>query len=193
MTCVTDTLRETLAGLDLVPHAMDPAHRLSSYYLMRPGSRMGSVYLLFTGEGIVLMGDYCPAQNGVISCLGYGEGWFSERLGEDYLASKFLQKVWVPEQGAEALCYDLLHARRHDRLTKADAREAFDAVTEAVADYALTAERAYTIHGDAGLSDFEGGMGYEPHEMALLCAIQQRFAEAKAALVLAPAMIAVAA
>jgi hypothetical protein len=61
-----------------------------SYYLKRPGSsRMMSTCIIFTPEGIVITGDFCP-NYGVVSVGGYGEGWFSNALSSCYLAEKFM-------------------------------------------------------------------------------------------------------
>jgi hypothetical protein len=57
---------------------------VSAYYLKEPGKgRMMSTLIVFTPEGIALMGDLTPEQNGSVSALGYGRDWFSGHLSPD--------------------------------------------------------------------------------------------------------------
>jgi hypothetical protein len=165
----------------LTRHAADPSGTLTAYYLKAPKhGRAQSCYLIFSVEGIVIMGDWCPKQNGVISCYGYSEGWFAGQLSRSYIAEKFLQKSWQPEQGYEQLRQRILEGRRWDSITKEAARDAFDALLAEESSH-LSADRAYKIFSDAGLSDFEDiGHGYDPVDVDLLQAIQIRFAQCKA-------------
>lgn len=171
-------MRESLANHTLEIHVDTP--QLKAWYL-RPakGGRMMATLILSTVEGLVIMGDLCPGQNGAISCLGYGAGWFGGRLSEQYLCSKFMGRVFVPEIGDEALRHRIIEARRGGAVSKDSARDAYNATRDAVANGALSGDRAYDIHTNiAGLQDFESlGYDYEPGEAGWLCAIQQRFAE----------------
>jgi hypothetical protein len=166
----------------LVPDGADEAHALRAYYLKPPqGGRAQSCYLIFSREGIVIMGDWCPRQHGVISYWGYNEGWFAGQLSRSYIAQKFLQRSWQPEQGHGQLNERILDARRSDAITKEAAREALDKLSEITPEY-LSAHEAHQIFTDAGLSDFEDlGYGYDPVDLDLLQAIQIRFAACKAA------------
>lgn len=166
----------------LVNCGRDTAKQLTAYRLqLRGHGRMQSCFLVFTPEGIVIMGDWCPGgcagrNAGVISCYGYSEGWFAGRLSPDYLASKFLRKCWQPEKGERQLKERVLEARHARYIERDVAREAFDRIAIHNGD-GLTAETAYGIFSDAGLSDFEDlGYDYDPDDFALLVAIQQRFA-----------------
>lgn len=157
--------------------AASPTGRLEAYYL-RPadGGRMESVYVVFTPEGIVVMGDWCPALNGCISTSGYGVAWFTGRLSDDYLCEKFLRKEWVPEYGYDELKFVLLDARALLSITKEQARDAYDTLTS-LHPSELSHAAAYEIFSDAGLCDFENlGWHYNPRNAAMLVAIQERFA-----------------
>ncbi len=183
--CLAD-LRERWKDHQLELQAESPDGTLRSYYLKNPSTRrMNSCLIVFTVEGIVIMGDWCPgnthANDGVISCCGYGEGWFSGTLSGDYLCSKFLRKHWQPAQGYDALRRRIVEARRGDAITREVARDAFDSVFDEERE-TLSPHRAYEIFSKAGLDDFDMGHGYDPHAAALLCAIQERFAACKAAM-----------
>jgi hypothetical protein len=170
---VREGVRKEMATHTLEVHVDTPL--LKAWYLRPPnGGRMQSTYILETVEGIVIMGDWCPESNrGAISCYGYGMNWFSSKLGEDYLCSKFLRQEWVPAVGLEGLRYAF--TERDDPTKYAEAlRDA-----ERAYEYGeLTYERAHEIFTEAGLSDFEDlGHDYNPRDAGILCAIQQRFAE----------------
>src|ERR1700744_5534707 len=108
---VEEHMRESLAGHILEPHA--DHEKVKAFYLRRPGDgRMMSCLILFTVEGIVIMGDLTPCHNGVISCLGYGLGWFADRKSEDYLCEKFLRKEFVPKLALESFREQILMYRR---------------------------------------------------------------------------------
>jgi hypothetical protein len=178
-------LRERWKDHELSLQAESPDGTLRSYRLRNATlRRANSCLIVFTEEGIVIMGDWCPgnthANDGVISCYGYGEGWFSGRLSHCYLCSKFLRKGWQSSKGYDQLKVEILEGRRREAIDRESARDAWDALYYEDRD-ALSADRAYEIFRDAGLSDFEIGHDYEPHAAAMLCAIQERFAACKAA------------
>lgn len=87
-------------------HYLDPleiGEQVKSFYLRRkPDSRMMSTLLIFSPEGIVITGDLCPANGGVIA-PGYGLDWFSKPLQPRYLAEKFLKEKWVPMAFSKAV------------------------------------------------------------------------------------------
>lgn len=178
------TYDQWLAKHTLEAHVETP--QLQAYYL-RPagGGRMQSVFIIFSKEGIVICGDWCPNDNeGAISAYGYGRDWFSGKLSAGYLAEKFLRHEYIPEVGAEDLKRHIIQARRAhaDRpdsnwhVTKEAAREAFDRVGSEI-DYSELAEIFYEVTPHADLSDRRMGQTYERRSHALLCAIQRRFAQ----------------
>jgi hypothetical protein len=155
---------------------------LKAWYLRdgkQPKSRMMSTLILFTVEGIVIMGDLCPGQNGVISCLGYGLDWFSEHKSEHYLCEKFLSKTFVPEKAYRTLRESILEHRREEFWTKEKARELWDENEDRVASFGepWNAHEFYDIYARYGLEYDGQGYGYDPSEAGWLCAIQQKFSE----------------
>lgn len=161
---------------ELQQHASSPDGKLISFYLKEPGKgRMGSVYIVFTVEGIVIMGDTCPCTNGVISVIGYDVNWFSARMSGSYLCEKFLNKQWVPEKGHAELRAAVLETRRYGSITKDAARDAVNRLSY-ISPSDLGSHEARDIYNDAGLVDFEIGWGYNPTDAAWLVAIQERFA-----------------
>lgn len=59
--------------------------------LERPGTRIMSIQLSFTPEGVAVQGDFeFYGPRAVCSNFGYGLDWFSGRLDPNYLAEKFL-------------------------------------------------------------------------------------------------------
>lgn len=98
MSVVMKHMRETLR--DHVLEEIPAGERIKAFYIKEPGTRMGSSLILFTPEGIAIMGDLTPGR-GAMSVYGYGLSWFASELGEDYLCGKFLEKEWVPEYAAD--------------------------------------------------------------------------------------------
>lgn len=95
-------MKEQLEGHFLVP--IEGGKDVEGFYMKRSAdSRMMSTLFLFTPEGIVILGDLRPGDNGVISDLGYGLDWFSGKLSERYLCEKFLQQGWHHEVAHERL------------------------------------------------------------------------------------------
>jgi hypothetical protein len=182
---IEDHMRESLKNHVLELHTLWV--NLTAYYLKPVGkTRMMSTLILFTVEGIVIMGDLTPSQNGVISAYGYGEGWFGSHKSPSYLCEKFLQKEFVPEYAIE--CYNRALAER--------VQEAIDAATEEGVEYAhrkAHSEAARWIKDYADELDAKSfydqwwevfgdtpdgaGYGYNPSDAGWLCAIQEKFAE----------------
>ncbi len=169
-----DLEAEALAGHVLVP--VDVSARVRAWYLRRPSEgRMMSTLVLETPEGLVICGDLCPRDRGVVSDLGYGAAWFAGQLSPDYLCSKFLRKEWVPEAAAEKLL-DLIA----EAVTEGDL-SAEDAAThgaEVRNEHDLTPDRAREIFENAGLREFTDydWNEYDPNDTRWLIAIQRRFA-----------------
>ena len=83
-----DRLRKELADHVLEVVTLDTD--LQAFYLKREGSgRMMSTLIIFSPEGITLIGDLVPCRHGCNSALGYGLRWFSDELSPDYLQEKF--------------------------------------------------------------------------------------------------------
>lgn len=81
-----------------------PIGGVRAFYLkVKENSRMGSVLLCFSQEGITITGDGAPGHNGIVSAFGYSTQWFYSKLSPDYLCSKFLQKEWSAMVMARAI------------------------------------------------------------------------------------------
>jgi len=171
---------------------------ISAFRMRQPGmGRMQSCLIIFCEEGIVICGDYCPEQNGVISNLGYGLEWFSTPKGEEYLCEKFLRTEFSPKACREAVVdrvkdiEESLRDHGSERLEKTlgvykEALQEDDG--ESVEQmYFGTEDRFYNLVGKANDWDSMLGDGarhdYNPRSAEVLCAIQQRFVEEYARLV----------
>jgi hypothetical protein len=175
-TYVEEHMRESLAGHILEPHA--DHEKVKAFFLKGPkNGRMMSCLILFTIEGIVIMGDLTPCQNGVISTYGYGLSWFAGPKSEDYLCEKFLRKEFVPELAERSFKDQLLRYRRDEpeRLSKEQAREAWDQVERLMYD-GMDARAFCDLYYDTFKDTPECGYGYNPADAGWLCAIQQQFA-----------------
>jgi hypothetical protein len=172
---VEDHMRESLAGHVLELHA--DHEKVKAFYLKGPkNGRMMSSLILFTIEGIVIMGDLTPCQNGVISAYGYGLNWFAGRKSEDYLCEKFLRKEFVPELAEQSFKEQLLRWRRDEpgRISRADARDAWDQLGRLMCD-GMDARAFYDLYYETFRDTPECGCGYSRGDAGWLCAIQQRF------------------
>ena len=83
--------------------------RFKAFYMRAPGlGRMESCLIMFSPEGINILGDLCPGndtRNSGVHAYGYGLDWFAGRLSWSYLCEKFLSKEWHREL-AEEDCRD---------------------------------------------------------------------------------------
>lgn len=79
--------------------------RFKAFYLKQPGmGRMQSCMIMFSPEGINILGDLCPGndkRNSGVHAGGYGLDWFAGKLSWSYLCEKFLTKEWHPELAIE--------------------------------------------------------------------------------------------
>ncbi len=144
------------------------------------GGEMQSTRIAFLPGGyIVIHGDLCPGENGLISNGGYGPEWFArggKPITPSYMAEKFrVPDVFIPERAAEHL---------REWAEEADEPEATD--------YRMLADDAEEIDGrDAGevaaflerVEDRTGSpdhaeafYGPAPRTMDLLIRIQAAFA-----------------
>lgn len=105
-----DTVSKTMPHFDFSKHVLtevQSGEHLSAYTLSVPGrGRMGSVMIVDTPEGIVLLGDWCPNDNrGAVACHYHLE-WFSRNLSLDYMLEKFrLEESWHSDLAAEECRY----------------------------------------------------------------------------------------
>lgn len=107
---ITEEMRRVMASKVLSVVAEYPgmiAYRLGH----GDGSWMESTRILITRqplpEQIIVTGDLCPGDNGVMSDFGYGLGWFGSRKSEGYLCEKFLRREFVPAAALRALKHAL--------------------------------------------------------------------------------------
>lgn len=110
MNYVTEDMRRSMADKVLSIVAEHPgmiAFRLGP----ADGSWMESTRIFIARhplpEQIIITGDLCPGDNGVMSDVGYGLEWFGTRKSECYLCEKFLRREWVPATALRALKYAL--------------------------------------------------------------------------------------
>lgn len=79
--------------------------KFQAFYLREPSmGRAQSCMILFSPEGINILGDLCPgndARNSGVHAAGYGLAWFAGRLSWSYLCGKFLSKEWHKDLAAE--------------------------------------------------------------------------------------------
>ena len=173
------------------------------YMRKAPDTRMMSVFLIFSPEGIVITGDLHPGkesvsgQNGVIGLVGYDLGWFVQDLSDKYLASKFLNQTWIMEHYVEQV-RELLVELREEENDLLEPPQDWDVGgdvlygTEADAiEYYLTFMDKWGVSTYKEALDFlpagccvdndeefvAGGYGYDPTELGWLVAIQQKFRE----------------
>jgi hypothetical protein len=78
-------------------------------YMLEPeeGGRLNGVLIMFTPEGIVIMGDHAPTRTGICA-TGYDQAWFSARKNPEYLMEKFgMDREWQADLAVE-YCNDEL-------------------------------------------------------------------------------------
>jgi hypothetical protein len=150
------------------------------YYLHKPNTSMGSVYIAFSKRYILIFGDMTPSYNGDVSRIGYGEDWFSGELSEDYLCEKFLRKGWHKEHAIRYLedesCLEYLFGE--DCVDEKTKTIVSDIISE-LEDGEMDATRLYDRLTDEGIVLDEGvpGWGYDPQESSVLHEIQKKFSE----------------
>ena len=121
-------LLKDMSGHVLVPLLNESG--FCAYKMWKPGTNILSTLITFTPCGIVLQGDLTPERNGSAS-RGYGEEWFSGDLYPDYLAEKFLQKRWVPEEALKKFRRYLEEVRDEGGLTPSGRIVDDDLISEA--------------------------------------------------------------
>lgn len=160
--------KRNLAGLEL--SSLCCTEKVKCLRMAKAGTRIDSVQITFTPEGIAIQGDMCPGRHGACSG-GYNLEWFAQDLDWSYLCEKFLTHTTVPECVLDRLDCCLQEAQADcDR-----ARQIRDLIANIEAD-GLTPENHQAAHdlsgGDCGI-----GCGYNIRDAAILTAIQRRFVE----------------
>lgn len=176
---VTDYMREGLQEHELFRISEKP---VEAYYLKQPHSRMSSTLILFTPEGIVMVGDLTPEMNGTCSRRHDRDlAWFiaDGRLEWD-ICDNFLKKKWLPELALKEMQQENFFEEWCENT--ADNRVKFDKLVEYLAegpDGIWSEVETYQVLGDIGYDLASGvpGYGFDPGEAGWLCAIHQRFAE----------------
>jgi len=151
-------------------------------------TRASSCMIVFTPEGIVILGDLCPNDNnGVVSRYGYGLSWFAGTLSTSYLCGKFLSEEYSPDLGkklAERCLKEALEESQEtdlDEKRKAKLEARIEALQEAIEDDELfgSIDQLSGLFYEVDLSDYivDGvPFDYPTRDAGLLCAIQQTFA-----------------
>lgn len=152
-----------------------------SFYLRKPDTGIHRTLISFTREGIVLSGDLMLGQNasgGIVSNTGYGIEWFKGHLIPDYMASKFLRKVWVPEKAVGWVKYELeqddedLSEDRKKSLKEALLEEKW--MDGIFGDAYRFGEWFSDVYDDSPESI---GWDYDPNDLGWLVAVQERFSK----------------
>lgn len=156
-----------------------------------PGTINMSCYISFTPAGITISGDISPTMNGTTSTRGYGINWFASQLSPGYLAEKFLHQRFIPELAVEALNDPNGWIQEYLREKYEENQEALkESMQELRSISGLVDSReigpeelGHRLQDDIGadLSDGMPGWDYDPDEVAILVAIQRRFAELRKA------------
>lgn len=144
------------------------------------GGEMQSTRIAFLPGGyIVIHGDLCPSENGLISVCGYGPGWFANRgrpLTPHYMAEKFrVPEVFIAKRAAEHLRECAEEADEVEALnfrTLADGADDLDERDSGAIDDLLELVEDVTGSPDHA----EAFYGPEPRTMDLLIRIQAAFA-----------------
>lgn len=177
-------IKKRLAG-HVLEEITAPDAEVRAFYLKKPHTRMESTLIVFTPEGIAIMGDATPSTRGDVSMFGYRLGWFSEPKSYSYLAEKFLDQEWCPEHAIE-WAEDVVKDLERDAAEEGNA-EKLRAITEKIEslrDIVESIEYESMAHHE--FHDAVTELGYEWDgqgwdrpiwKTAHLAAIQHRFAE----------------
>lgn len=105
--------RDRLAGHQIM--VLEDGVCTKAYRLYEPNeqgefhTRIMSTDIIFFEGRIIITGDLVPSRYGVISCQGYGAGWFSGNLSLGYMASKFdMDTSWDDEIAREVMFEQIL-------------------------------------------------------------------------------------
>jgi len=163
-----DNIARNLSNLELSTVA--ETDKVKCYRLAKPGTRAYSVQITFTPEGIAIQGDLIISGYGVCSTFGYGLDWFADRLNDDYLCEKFMQREFVAESAIDDLRYQLEDMTDDE---KAVAEELIDALGSSNGEEARDDYASFCWTRDCEPS----GCDYNIAARATLSAVQERFRE----------------
>jgi hypothetical protein len=170
--------------LDLI----DSSSHFKLYFLYKEETIFNSVYISFSKGYIILFGDLTPTLHGNVSTLGYGEKWFAEACDWDYLCSKFLTRGWHPDHAIKQLKEHIGYIEEDYLKNEEDfypeeinkIKEEKKVIEELVYVLETNIVNEYEIYQQLEEIDYdlEGfGIGYDPTEVDILCAIQSKFSE----------------
>lgn len=176
--------RENWKSHELV--VLEEGTHIQAYYLKHSKEelRIQGCLLLFTPEGVVITGDLIPGTNKGIHAVGSGYGfdahWFANHHNGENIARQFLKKEWDDTLAADELEAELEeHGKDYfDQAQLEMLNEVVKALWEPYPDF-MTESQFIEALCEAGYDTGSGvpGYGYDPHEYALLVAIQRRFSE----------------
>lgn len=181
MSFVTTSMKESLKD-HVLEEALPPEKGFLAYYMKRPGDgRIMSTLIVFTPEGIAILGDLTPERHGSISAFGYGVGWFGSDKSEYYLCEKFLSKEWQVEV-AQRWCKEHLEELQVEGKVEGKPVEDLDEWEELLSQLQgrcgeMDCGKFQRALYDMGYEVEDEGFEYPLREAGWLCAIQQRFAE----------------
>lgn len=170
---VEEPMKQALADHKLVE--IEPE---KEYRLMRDGTSVMSMFILFRAGRVILAGDCPVGSNGVVSMPGYGCRWFAGQLSEDYLCEKFLRREFVPSDAAKSLREESVRHQEEEYPEIAKDLEAL-AVELEMEDTHCNCGWTFAIRYSEITGEFVDipGWSYNPAHAGWLCAIQQRFRE----------------
>lgn len=176
-TVVKDFMKAELSKHVLIQELDTPKYK--AFWMMCPSNgRMMSTRIIFTPEGIALMGDNTPSQRGNVSYAGYDLEWFAGSLSERYLASKFLTKSLQPEEVTAGI-REWIKNREYYNFTD-DQVEELTEIADELESHDIGTDEAHRRVSDVDQGLVDDGLpwcDYDANEWGWLCAIQQRFAE----------------
>ncbi len=159
---------------------VEEGEQVQAYYLKHPKEgRIEGCLLLFTPEGIVIMGDHIPGpKHAIASPYSYTRAWFSGNLSPSYLAGKFLDREWDGLTAADELYEDIAENGGEDGYSPKKVKE-LEEIASALDEDCLSEEELYEALSRVGwdVSDGCPGYDYNANHYSLLIAIQRRFAE----------------
>ena len=185
------SLADTVLTEEMPNGVLDPYR---AYRLAKPGTRINSVRVIQTPEGVLLAGDLTPNDNrGVLSNTGKNIAWFAGDLPGHYLCEKFLRKAWHADLAALTLHRWLkegedtwgtslkIYQANPAPACAEDMIQYRNAVSRCARELEcddMEARELYEMLGEYGYDTGDGipGYGYDLRDVGLLTAIQARFA-----------------
>jgi len=155
------------------------------YRLAREGGgHIMSVSIIFDAGRIIITGDWSPGKHGAISALGYGVRWFSGKLNQDYLGSKFLDREWDADRARWDLGHQLSEIAKeaYDHRDRPTLKSGKKLRQITIDNHYFMFDSGYAFHDamqewDQEWHEYGIGMGYNERDHGMLCAINRRFSE----------------